>query len=192
MRPPIPSKKGQKSELLFTVTEHQLFTNDIMGESMLLNQAESTPRKPRKWPALTCPVCGFRFPPRKFNPTMKQILYPVQIVTGGGRAKGFHVEEYIPWEALPKLQQTDIWPSLLCLYTRLASAYDHFYEVLGFLSPEISKILHELQKSYADAYGANPIHDYSYAYTKTQSLPCLLYTSPSPRDRTRSRMPSSA
>ena len=24
------------------------------------------------------------------------------------------------------------------------------------------------------------------------SLPCLLYTSPSPRDRTRSRMPSSA
>ena len=25
-----------------------------------------------------------------------------------------------------------------------------------------------------------------------QSLPCLLYTSPSPRDRTRSRMPSSA
>ena len=26
----------------------------------------------------------------------------------------------------------------------------------------------------------------------TQSLPCLLYTSPSPRDRTRSRMPSSA
>ena len=25
-----------------------------------------------------------------------------------------------------------------------------------------------------------------------ESLPCLLYTSPSPRDRTRSRMPSSA
>ena len=25
-----------------------------------------------------------------------------------------------------------------------------------------------------------------------QSVPCLLYTSPSPRDRTRSRMPSSA
>ena len=28
--------------------------------------------------------------------------------------------------------------------------------------------------------------------TKLQSYPCLLYTSPSPRDRTRSRMPSSA
>ena len=28
--------------------------------------------------------------------------------------------------------------------------------------------------------------------THTESLICLLYTSPSPRDRTRSRMPSSA
>ena len=27
---------------------------------------------------------------------------------------------------------------------------------------------------------------------KALSVPCLLYTSPSPRDRTRSRMPSSA
>ena len=26
----------------------------------------------------------------------------------------------------------------------------------------------------------------------THAMPCLLYTSPSPRDRTRSRMPSSA
>jgi len=32
------------------------------------------------------------------------------------------------------------------------------------------------------------IPDYAYMY----ALPCLLYTSPSPRDRTRSRMPSSA
>ena len=29
-------------------------------------------------------------------------------------------------------------------------------------------------------------------YDKIKSLNCLLYTSPSPRDRTRSRMPSSA
>ena len=28
--------------------------------------------------------------------------------------------------------------------------------------------------------------------SSTPSVPCLLYTSPSPRDRTRSRMPSSA
>ena len=30
------------------------------------------------------------------------------------------------------------------------------------------------------------------AYGYTHHIPCLLYTSPSPRDRTRSRMPSSA
>ena len=30
------------------------------------------------------------------------------------------------------------------------------------------------------------------AYTSTKSDPCLLYTSPSPRDATLSRMPSSA
>ena len=30
------------------------------------------------------------------------------------------------------------------------------------------------------------------ALEKVMSMPCLLYTSPSPRDRTRSRMPSSA
>ena len=33
---------------------------------------------------------------------------------------------------------------------------------------------------------------YSGAYEPPQTHPCLLYTSPSPRDRTRSRMPSSA
>ena len=31
-----------------------------------------------------------------------------------------------------------------------------------------------------------------YLPRQTQTHPCLLYTSPSPRDRTRSRMPSSA
>ena len=32
----------------------------------------------------------------------------------------------------------------------------------------------------------------SYTIYNHMLLPCLLYTSPSPRDRTRSRMPSSA
>ena len=50
---------------------------------------------------------------------------------------------------------------------------------------------HELWK-------ANPLADWSdedcWAYIRERELPynCLLYTSPSPRDRTRSRMPSSA
>ena len=35
-------------------------------------------------------------------------------------------------------------------------------------------------------------HDYKNHYVKQQYLPCLLYTSPSPRDRQKSRMPSSA
>ena len=35
-------------------------------------------------------------------------------------------------------------------------------------------------------------HDAGQPITPQSLLPCLLYTSPSPRDRTRSRMPSSA
>ena len=34
--------------------------------------------------------------------------------------------------------------------------------------------------------------EFNEIYALCQFLPCLLYTSPSPRDRTRSRMPSSA
>ena len=37
-----------------------------------------------------------------------------------------------------------------------------------------------------------PIIKYSVEWWSTLHQPCLLYTSPSPRDRTRSRMPSSA
>ena len=60
---------------------------------------------------------------------------------------------------------------------------------------------------FADKSGLNPLpywieswsqHGTSYVWVKVASIPtgaitiCLLYTSPSPRDRTRSRMPSSA
>ena len=38
-----------------------------------------------------------------------------------------------------------------------------------------------------ESIGKGPAHLFRYAYKS-----CLLYTSPSPRDRTRSRMPSSA
>ena len=44
-------------------------------------------------------------------------------------------------------------------------------------------------------YGAHePIDDYRYEYVgeKTWDISCLLYTSPSPRDKRQSRMPSSA
>ena len=133
--------------------------------------SDSEELKLKKWLAFTCPICGFRYPLKKFNPAMKPIAYPMQFVTGGGRAKGFKVAEYLPWQSLPALKQTDAWNSLLCLYDRLGAAYDHFYQVLGFLSPEISKILQELQKSYAHAYQTNPFSEYTRAYVSTQTLP---------------------
>ena len=43
--------------------------------------------------------------------------------------------------------------------------------------------------------GENPLHQPLPVYLESGQpipSPCLLYTSPSPRDRTRSRMPSSA
>ena len=46
-----------------------------------------------------------------------------------------------------------------------------------------------LSKEYADL---KPLYDQVNLYLAHQSEFCLLYTSPSPRDRTRSRMPSSA
>ena len=66
-------------------------------------------------------------------------------------------------------------------------------------------LLHENMKRFFDAFpiGAHPmgmlssmISSLSTFYPESQdqnrSVTCLLYTSPSPRDRTRSRMPSSA
>ena len=46
----------------------------------------------------------------------------------------------------------------------------------------------QLKKEGSDAFNAK---NYPVAYAKFSEY-CLLYTSPSPRDRTRSRMPSSA
>ena len=40
--------------------------------------------------------------------------------------------------------------------------------------------------------GTDYLHNIHEFYDSPQTHPCLLYTSPSPRDRTRSRMPSSA
>jgi hypothetical protein len=121
----------------------------------------------KRWFALTCPCCGFRFPLKKFDSPMKPIDYPVQIVTGGGRARGFKVEQYLQWATLPSLKQTAAWKSILCLYDRLGAAYDNFYKVLGFLSPEIEALLEGLQKSYASAY----LNDRTQGYASTYSSP---------------------
>ena len=44
----------------------------------------------------------------------------------------------------------------------------------------------------ATQFYKDPAHDVSSVYARLPTSACLLYTSPSPRDRTRSRMPSSA
>jgi len=115
----------------------------------------------KTWLSLTCPVCGFRYPLTRFKPEVSAIAYPLQIVTGGGRAKGFRVVEYLPWSSLPSFARTETWNSILCLYNRLGAAYDLFYETLGFLSPKMRMLL---QSSYAAAYQPNPLDNYAPAY----------------------------
>ena len=71
------------------------------------------------------------------------------------------------------------------LYSRLlAAAGDDKLPVLDnktFESMNAEYGKEEMRKNLAD-----------YIATERPVFPCLLYTSPSPRDRTRSRMPSSA
>ena len=92
---------------------------------------------------------------------MRAIAYPLQIVTGGGRAKGFRVVEYLPWSRLKSFARTEAWNSILCLYNRLGAAYDLFYETLGFMSPKMKMLF---QSSYAAAYQPNPFENYADAY----------------------------
>ena len=65
---------------------------------------------------------------------------------------------------------------------------------LGTSSTELNDMLTDFVDYVDSFYGlSDPIYPMTY---KDTGLPltkiCLLYTSPSPRDRTRSRMPSSA
>ena len=48
------------------------------------------------------------------------------------------------------------------------------------------------KKEYHNAFPGGYIDHVNRVVAPSQTHPCLLYTSPSPRDRTRSRMPSSA
>jgi hypothetical protein len=99
---------------------------------------------------------------------MKPILYPVQLFSSLGRAKGFKIEEYLPWSALPTQKQTIAWNGILSLYARLAAAYDHFYQELGFLSPEIQRLVKQLQRTYTSVYLTDPLPQYAKAYISKQ------------------------
>lgn len=99
----------------------------------------------KRWYSLTCAVCGFRHSLGRFIRATQPILHPAQLVTGGGRGSGFHVVRYIPWSNILGLK-TDpgAWRALNCEYIRLASAYDNFYDHLGFLSPRMLDVTNAL------------------------------------------------
>jgi hypothetical protein len=79
--------------------------------------------------------------------TLEPVRFPAKTVTGGGRAKGFHVERYVPWSEISRLkEQPDVWRGLNCEYLRLSSAYDNFYYYLGFLSPSMSETIASLNQ----------------------------------------------
>ena len=62
----------------------------------------------------------------------------------------------------------------------------------GLTSPSMHIDLGTLQTRLDEVGEASQELGHQYAGNAHQTHPCLLYTSPSPRDRTRSRMPSSA
>lgn len=117
----------------------------------------------KEWLANSC-LCGMRFPLRKFKPNMKPITYPLQIVTGGGYAKGFRTVKYLPWSSLPSFVGTKAWTNIICFYDRLSTVYDRFYETLGFLSPKMRTLL---QAAYPLAYKPNSLENYPTVYSPT-------------------------
>ena len=56
----------------------------------------------------------------------------------------------------------------------------------------VTYILNYVQKSGCNGFTDGEIFGQAIHYYEENEIDCLLYTSPSPRDRTRSRMPSSA
>jgi len=101
----------------------------------------------KTWYALTCPVCGFRYTLRKFTATLMPITHPAQLVTGGGRAKGFQVAERIAWADLRSLDPTsDLMHAINCEYWRLAQAFDNFHFHLGYLSPAMKDLIDSLRE----------------------------------------------
>jgi len=70
---------------------------------------------------------------------------------------------------LPELKGTRAWNSIIVLYNRLGFAYDSFYRTLGWLSPEIDKMLKGIAMTYADIYQRDMSTDYTRIYSATNS-----------------------
>ena len=71
----------------------------------------------------------------------------------------------------------------------MSAAYAIYHGPEGIRT--ISERVSQLAKNFADKLKQSGYEIYSDHFFDTVTI-CLLYTSPSPRDRTRSRMPSSA
>ena len=105
---------------------------------------------------------------------------PISVAIGWGHLKGSQVwksELDVALEANPYSYKLPLGIPLEVLYPCYREILAGMKELLdkqGLLEPEKSKRLEELLQKF------------------DVLLNCLLYTSPSPRDRTRSRMPSSA
>ena len=61
-----------------------------------------------------------------------------------------------------------------------------------FTSPVVDANIPQQYRASSHAWTGLSLRARTIAYSTDRVKPCLLYTSPSPRDRTRSRMPSSA
>ena len=66
--------------------------------------------------------------------------------------------------------------------------------IITVLKKAVVNIFQPLEDGTAVIYhlGNEALYEHIYDFRLNRGVSCLLYTSPSPRDRTRSRMPSSA
>ena len=86
-----------------------------------------------------------------------------------------------------KISSAILLPLMLWFILNLVNIYDKSYlEIVNFLTTQPSKFLIGLFLVIAYFFSALTISEVFEDYI------CLLYTSPSPRDRQKSRMPSSA
>ena len=75
------------------------------------------------------------------------------------------------------------------IYNKIIRIIREMYEIQTPVIKDVKEIL--IKKGYTVNY-SGAMSPYSGSYQLSHATGCLLYTSPSPRDRTRSRMPSSA
>ena len=134
------------------------------------------------------------------------VLVPVLIFgllsCGGGQSftgfPGFkeHFDSYPPSDAVPTAQEKKLLEEYKPHIFKSAgepSPVDFYQDYIasGSLYVEGKKVSDEVTQAILNAYRDNPKALFRYEGDR-RSKACLLYTSPSPRDATLSRMPSSA